>query len=274
MIHFISEKKKLADIVPPVKLCLSIPEGFFEDSFYVWYRPCNEDSRWEVLPRAEAGGEPIVPAPTFEEIAAIFPQEIMEKGKEYYLTFSVEGIGYSCKDFLGGRDHEHYFCGDDDRLPTAALRLFLSIQGRMVNVAPLLTIVRGLPGSGKTTFGRELAAKQNGLFIEPDMFMYDSGGRYVYSEKSYEKAQSNSRDAILEYFRKDGRFAVYADVLPTREAALHFYHFLEYRLLWREMRVKVIDMPKIPFEVSKARNVHNVCEKDLKRMFEQWEDWK
>ena len=38
---------------------------------------------------------------------------------------------------------------------------------------PLITIVRGFPGSGKTLFGRSLAARQNGLFVEPDIVLYD-----------------------------------------------------------------------------------------------------
>lgn len=32
----------------------------------------------------------------------------------------------------------------------------------------MLTIIRGMPGSGKSTLGRRLAAEQNALFIEPD----------------------------------------------------------------------------------------------------------
>lgn len=131
-----------------------------------------------------------------------------------------------------------------------------------------LTIVRGFPGSGKTTFGRELAAKQNGLFVEPDMFLYDSNGEYCYTRDAYMMALSSAMALIRSYFMYGGKFAVYADVLPKRSHVGRIGVFCNVF-----PSITVHDMRKITYEESKARNVHNVCEEDLKRMFEQWEDW-
>lgn len=136
------------------------------------------------------------------------------------------------------------------------------------NNIPLLTIVRGFPGSGKTTFGRKLAAKQNGLFVEPDMFLYDRDGKYCYTRDAYIMALSSAMAIIRSYFMYGGKFAVYADVLSKRS---HVERIGVFGNVFP--RITVHDMPKITYEEAKARNIHNVCQEDLKRMFAEWEDW-
>lgn len=152
------------------------------------------------------------------------------------------------------------------------------------NNLPLLTIVRGFPGSGKTTFGRELAAKQNGLFVEPDMFLYDRDGKYNYTKEAFQDAVRSIKDILEHYFDLGGMFAVYADVLPRIGDVIRFSTDLDNSIRYgfcslmeptdpAPFNFRVHDMPKITYEEAKARNVHNVCEEDLKRMFDEWEDW-
>ena len=138
------------------------------------------------------------------------------------------------------------------------------------NNIPLLTIVRGFPGSWKTTYGRKLAAKQNALFVEPDMFLYGWDGKYIYTKEEFTCAIERSIMTLNDYFTNGGKWAVYADVLPKRVNVIRFAAVIRD---YRSCDFRVNDMPKITYEESKARNVHNVCEEDLKRMFEQWEDW-
>lgn len=138
------------------------------------------------------------------------------------------------------------------------------------NNIPILTIVRGFPGSGKTTFGRKLAAKQNGLFVEPDMFLYDRDGKYNYTKEEFADAIGRSILTIRDYFTNGGKWAVYADVLPKKARVIWVSASL--KSFW-SCDFRVHDMPKITYEESKARNVHGVCEEDLKRMFAEWEDW-
>ena len=40
---------------------------------------------------------------------------------------------------------------------------------------PILTIVRGLPGSGKSTYARKLAAETGCTLIEPDALLVKDG---------------------------------------------------------------------------------------------------
>lgn len=148
---------------------------------------------------------------------------------------------------------------------------------------PLITIVRGFPGSGKTLFGRSLAARQNGLFVEPDIVLYDRDSNYCYTPAIYRRAEAAAKNILTAYFEGGGTFAVYADVLPRKHDVWYFLRGLEMSTRWG-LRIwdpderhafdhKVIDMPKITMEESRARNDHNVCDEDLKWMFENWEDW-
>ena len=54
-------------------------------------------------------------------------------------------------------------------------------------MTPTITIIRGLPGSGKTQLGRRLAKKTGSLLIEPDMFLIRAGA-YNYDPVQYQFA--------------------------------------------------------------------------------------
>ncbi len=132
----------------------------------------------------------------------------------------------------------------------------------------MLTIIRGMPGSGKSTLGRKLAAEQNALFVEPDMMMYRNG-IYKYDPSAFTTAVFAARGILLSYFiANPDAHAVYADVLPQRSDVTYLAAWLNFP------DYKVIDMPLIDVATSRIRNVHNVRLEDLQWMYEKWESWK
>ena len=135
-------------------------------------------------------------------------------------------------------------------------------------MTPTITIIRGLPGSGKSYYGRHLAAERGCLFIEPDMLLMRAG-KYVYTKDRHENAVESCRVMINDIgcCMAD---VIYADVLPTIQEVQDIAMFYD-TLLGNSM--EVIDMPLLTVEQSIERNKHNVRREDIERMAAQWEPW-
>lgn len=132
----------------------------------------------------------------------------------------------------------------------------------------MLTIIRGLPGSGKSTLGRKLAAEQNALFIEPDMLMYQNG-EYKYDPAAYSVVVGSTYLVLREFFAYTPQaHAIFADVLPRK---IDVQHLIQY--LHNQRDVKVIDMPLLSVEESIRRNIHRVRREDIEHMAKLWEPW-
>ena len=131
-----------------------------------------------------------------------------------------------------------------------------------------LTIIRGLPGSGKSTLGRRLAAESGAIFVEPDMFLMH-GGEYRYTANRYEEAVTKA----LFFIRRAECDVVYADVLPKRMdvvKVMDTFYFCEYDKA-RKGECRIIAL-NTSLEESIKKNVHNVNVDDIRRMWEGWEE--
>ncbi len=132
----------------------------------------------------------------------------------------------------------------------------------------MFTIIRGLPGSGKSTLGRRLATEQNALFIEPDMLMYQNG-EYKYNPDAYSVAAGSTWLVLREFFASAPQaHAIFADVLPRK---IDVQHLIQY--LHNQRDVKVIDLPLLSVEESVRRNIHRVRREDIEYMAKLWEPW-
>ena len=132
----------------------------------------------------------------------------------------------------------------------------------------MLTIIRGMPGSGKSTLGRRLAAEQNALFIEQDMLMYQNG-EYKYDPASYSVAVGSTHLMLREFFAHTPQaHAIFADVLPRK---IDVHHLIQY--LHNQRFVKVIDLPLLSVDESMRRNIHRVRREDIEYMAKLWEPW-
>lgn len=131
---------------------------------------------------------------------------------------------------------------------------------------PTITIIRGLPGSGKSLLARKLASESNTIHIEPDM-LCQSGGKYNFDQESYAHYEAISQSLIWDICFHTSADVIYCDVLPTRKDVQQVLSNVpDY------YAVKVIDM-RISPEESLRRNRHNVNKADIARFAESWEDW-
>ena len=137
---------------------------------------------------------------------------------------------------------------------------------------PFLTIVRGLPGMGKSTRARKYAEESGALLIEPDMFL-TSHGEYGYTPEAYHRAMACALNVVC-LAAEIGCDLVFADVLPCRYHVEHIVRmYNEHCKIEGGAIVNVIEMGAIDAALSFQRNRHNVKREDIEAMALEWEPW-
>lgn len=143
----------------------------------------------------------------------------------------------------------------------------------------LLTIVRGLPGSGKSTKALELYKQGAGLLIEPDACL-NVNGVYTYTPGRMDIVRASLEGALfelsLERLWKRTQVEtvsipiIYVDCLPKIDDVFSLITNIGYK--YAIDRVNVIDCV-ITKEQSIERNIHNVRIEDIERINNEWEPW-
>ena len=128
-----------------------------------------------------------------------------------------------------------------------------------------LFIIRGLPGSGKSEFGMNLFRDKGIIYIEPDQFI-TKAGEYNYSIDNYLDATLKCKWFIINNIQSMD--IAIGDVFPRLIDVKDLIALLPIR-----SNYEVIDLPKLKFNESFNRNVHNVNKFDLLNMINDWEDW-
>lgn len=127
-----------------------------------------------------------------------------------------------------------------------------------------LILVRGLPGSGKSTFARELSAAgqvwPKWVHRETDMYFCYNGGPYRFDAKRLPEAHRWCQDATRELLR-DG-FNVVVSNTFVKKWEMQAYIDMAAEL---GATLTIVEMPTM------YGNIHNVPDSVVERMRRQWE---
>lgn len=115
-------------------------------------------------------------------------------------------------------------------------------------------IVRGIPGSGKTTFVKHLT----NLFVEADHFFYDKEGNYTFDANKLHEAHKWCQNEI-ENMMKMGFYKIAVSNTSTTEKELQVYLDLAKKYNYQVFSVVVENR-------HGNSNVHGVPEEALNRM--------
>lgn len=120
-----------------------------------------------------------------------------------------------------------------------------------------LVILRGLPGSGKSTFARLLTLGRNGAIIENDQFMYENG-LYIWKPSKLKSAVKHTNETLYKALKEELEIIVISNVNARPS---DFEHYAE---MGRKSGYKVSTI--IVENRCNTKSRHNVEETTLKNM--------
>lgn len=137
-----------------------------------------------------------------------------------------------------------------------------------------ITIIRGLPGSGKSTAAMKLQAETGAIVIEPDMLLVESG-KYQYTAERYAAAVERSYIMLelltgCEFDRPEAVLRpdiIYTDVLPM---AVDIFELV--RHVNPNYDIRLVTLKLMPDLRRADSNRHGVKAKDLLRMVRVFDD--
>ena len=140
---------------------------------------------------------------------------------------------------------------------------------------PTLYIIRGLPGSGKTTLADKIVAnlmadelgRYPAIKVEADQFFVSSNGHvetYNFDRRFLGAAHDECYGRTIRYLRSGYSVAV-ANTFSTKREVERYINGLQRTGLAREVEVKIIVCN------GRFKSLHGVPAKAIEKMRERWE---
>lgn len=127
-------------------------------------------------------------------------------------------------------------------------------------------IMRGIPGSGKSTFARELAEGKHAVICSTDDY-FVKDGTYARDISKLAKYHEQNLERFIESL-KDGVPLVICDNTNVRRD--HYSAYVRFAEHY-DYRVAIVTMPHPRPETAAARNIHGVSREHIERLLSQWE---
>lgn len=140
---------------------------------------------------------------------------------------------------------------------------FNTLVENIIDRKPLgLILIRGLSGSGKTTYAKKLMAEDPNLsHYEADMYFHDNEGKYVFNPKLLPKAHAWCKNQTEKDLR-NGKSVIVSNTFTQR------WEIAPYIELGKQYGATVI----IKKATGTYKNVHGVPDDAVAKMKTRWED--
>jgi len=129
----------------------------------------------------------------------------------------------------------------------------------------IVYIMRGIPGSGKSTMARQLAGDTGKIHSTDDYFMKD--GKYAFDPNQLRR----NHQLNFQAFKADLSLGVSPVIVDNTNTQKWEYENYTKAAEDAGYEVEVVQVPHIDPKLAAQRNTHGVPEESIRRMIARWE---
>ena len=130
----------------------------------------------------------------------------------------------------------------------------------------ILFIMRGVPGSGKSTIAREIIPSE-GVIHSTDKYFYDDEGKYNFDPSKLKEYHDENFKSFCRSLEEEKPIVV---IDNTNIQRVHFDRYVDAAKA-KGYVVHIVEAPQPDPSVAAERNTHSVPEEVIRRMIEQYE---